>query len=268
MPTEPMLSFAEVAKPLFDDFKKCFPASHAVIVDLKKDIGTTSAKGAPSLTAKKNETEAQKQKRKEKIAVHVVKNLMSGKIDSLKKKIVAAMEPHADGIMRCFRTSKQIARFPEHLPFAKLAEGFRKQGTIIASMIMSTKDGTQLSQLLHGAAFYFLIAHFFDALAKEESGAAGRTGKKGAAPRTTATAPGQRTKKMTEKKDAAKTTVTDTKKRTAAKRTAAKRTAAKRTAAKRTAAKRTAAKRTAAKRTPAKRTAAKRTPAKRTAAKQ
>jgi len=235
MPAEPMLTFAEVAKPLFEDFKKCIPANHAVIVDLQKRIGTVSAKGVPSLTAKKNESDAQKQKRKEKIAVHVVKNLISGKIDSLKKKIVAAMEPHAESIMCCFRTSKQIARFPTHLPFAKLAESFRKQGTVIASMIMSTKNGSQLSQLLHAVAFHFMVADFFDAQAKVAKGnsADGDTRRKKVS--TTTKKKGTTTKKKgatTKKKGAttkkkgtttkkgarAKTMATDTKK----KRTSAK----------------------------------------------
>ena len=156
-----------------------------------------SARFRPSLTAKKNESDVQTKKRKEKIAVHVVKNMISGKIDSLKKKIVAAMEPHTDSIMRCFRTSKQIARFPTHLPFATLAESVREQGTVIASMIMScTKNRSQMSQLLHGVAFHFMVADFFDAQANKATGnsAAGHTRRKKV---STTTKKGATTKKGT-----------------------------------------------------------------------
>ena len=87
-------------------------------------------------------------------------------------------------------------------------------------MIMSTKNGSQLSQLLHAVAFHFMVADFFDAQAKVAKGnsADGDTRRKKV---STTTKKGATTKKKgtTTKKGArAKTMATDTKK----KRTSAK----------------------------------------------
>ena len=149
----------KVTKPFYLDFKKHFPVNHAVIVKLQNDIDTSSALDIPSKVHNK-ETVEQRIKRTEK---------MREKRDGLARRIETAFRDHLTEITLCFRKRKQVMPFPKHFQFANGKENCRKAGNFIVSIILHIKNKKQVSLLLQSAAFYFLLAHFFEVLAEEET---------------------------------------------------------------------------------------------------
>ena len=94
---------------------------------------------------------------------------MREKRDGLARKIETAFRDHLTETMLCFRKRKQVMPFPKHFQFANGKESCRKAGNFIVSIILHIKNKKQVSLLLQSAAFYFLLAHFFEVLAEEET---------------------------------------------------------------------------------------------------